>query len=461
MSDSAERQLIDLVSREQRGLRRVLIAGITTLVLVVAMSGALGYYYSYKARELSETSRRLTEDSARLDRHAFDMRRAIDAQTNRVSAQEAAIRRAYDEIRQSYVGGTIAPSQADVLAAVSTFLQRGRHSISDERLIELQAASEAAEADADAALVKGAASLLAWQRGGGTISRNAVDLPDALKAARDAFAIAATDPAYRALGETGLAWILFLDASSERSAYAADKCEAVNAAVSRIASDSELTLQPLYWRAQCSRKMGRTVAALRDYSLALQKIAPVRGEKPDADEITLQMNAYHGLGTVLINTAGLPDDPEVNAARALAEQMCIADANGEGSALMKLTRACLAEAIALRRQIGQTPNLLSGSAENISFTYLRDGDFEATLENATIVEKTGLFAWNELIRALAAEKTGDTRAAKEARRNVSMFEHNQFAPCELQALMTPEVYAEAVRILSEEHAGKEIGCRAT
>ena len=46
MSDSADRQLIDLVSREQRGLRQILIAGITTLVVVVMMSAGLGVYYS-------------------------------------------------------------------------------------------------------------------------------------------------------------------------------------------------------------------------------------------------------------------------------------------------------------------------------------------------------------------------------------------------------------------------------
>ena len=82
MSDSADRQLIDLVSREQRGLRQILIAGITTLVVVVMMSAGLGVYYYVVANDLSVKSERLTADSDRLERHAFTMRRDIDQQNN-------------------------------------------------------------------------------------------------------------------------------------------------------------------------------------------------------------------------------------------------------------------------------------------------------------------------------------------------------------------------------------------
>jgi hypothetical protein len=458
MSDTAERQLIELVSREQRGLRRILVAGITTLVLVVVMSAALGVYYYYMAADLYEKSEQLQTDARRLDQQAFDMRRSIDAQTNRVAAQEAAIRRAYDEIRQTYSGSVRETTQDALLSAVTVYLQRGRHSLQDERLIESQAALSGD--GAAGALLKGAANLLVWQRSGATITKDTEGLPEVLQAAQEAFVAAAADPAFKALADTGLAWVAFIDASSERHAYAISQCEAVNARVSSIASDETLGLQPLYWRAQCNRKMGRTVEALRDYSLAIMKIDSASNEPADADELTLHMNAYHGLGTVLITTAGLADDPDITAARTLAERMCAAAGAGTGSALMQLTRACLGKAIDIRQAIGQTPNQRSGSAENISFTYLRDGDFSAALRNATAVEETGLFAWNELLRALSAEKAGAADVSEEARRNVSMFGANQFNLCELKVLLTPELYADAIALISKEHGGVEVECKA-
>ena len=125
---------------------------------------------------------------------------------------------------------------------------------------------------------------------------------------------------------------------------------------------------------------------------------------------------------------------------------------------MKLTRACLDKAIALRVALGQTENQQSGSAENKGFTYLRDGDFEGALNHAIKVEKTGLFAWNELVRALAAEQVGNEDISREARRYVSMFDPEGFNACELKALMTPEVYESARAIISSEHDDMDVAC---
>lgn len=461
MSDAAERQLIELVSREQRSTRAILLAGITTLVLVVAMSAALAFYYFFIANQLTATADQLQSDSARLERHAFDMRRDIDQQKNRVAGQEAAIRRAYDEIRQSYAGPSGAPSDADVLAAVTDYLKRGRHSLTSERLIESQAAI-ATPGDARSGLLQGTAQLLAWQRSGRQIAKGATDLPDLLQNASAAFSMAAQDPALRSLADTGLAWVSFIDAGSPRSEWATAACDAVNAQVSKISSDADLGLQPLYWRAQCNRKMGRTTEALKDYSLALNKIDPDSREAFDADEMLLQMNAYHGLGTVLIATADLGADSQVVASRALAAQMCPPAGNGQGTDLMKLTRACLGKAIDLRKAIGQTENQQSGTGENIAFTYLRDGDFKSALDSAASVERTGLFPWNELIRALAAREVSEIETERAARRNVSMFSVNQFNLCELKVLMTPETYQKALDLLVsehfEDHEKSPIGC---
>tara|TARA_R110000803_G_scaffold114037_2_gene182476 strand:- start:6747 stop:8120 length:1374 start_codon:yes stop_codon:yes gene_type:complete len=456
MSDSAERQLIDLVSREQRGLKRILIAGITTLVLVVMMSAGLGVYYYVVAEDLSVKSERLTADSDRLERHAFTMRRDIDAQNNRVAAQEAAIRRAYDEMRQMYAGSVGEQASDKVLPAVIGYLERGRHSLADERLIEIQSAKPGN--DAESALLKGAAGLLAWDRSGAQIKKGDSGLPEQLKSAQDSFDTALADPFLRSLAQTGLAWISFIDASSPRSSYTLADCQAVDALVGKIGSDEELGLQPLYWRAQCNRKLGRTREALSDYSLALNRVDPAADDTPDPAEQTIQMNAFHGLGTVLITTADLPADAGIESARALAERVCGADEAGDGSHLMKLTRACLDKAIALRVALGQTENQQSGSAENKGFTYLRDGDFDGAFRHAKNIEKTGLFAWNELVRALSAEQVGEESIAREARRNVSMFPPEGFNVCELKALMTPEVYESALYIISSEHDGTDVSC---
>ncbi|WP_430401387.1 hypothetical protein [Hyphomonas sp.] len=456
MSDSADRQLIELVSREQRGLRHILVAGITTLVLVVMMSAGLGVYYYVVAKDLSVKSERLTADSDRLERHAFTMRRDIDQQNNRVAAQEAAIRRAYDEMRQMYAGSVGEQALDRALPVVADYLERGRHSLADERLIEIQSAKPGG--GSEGALLKGAAGLLGWERSGAQIKKDDAGLPEQLKLAQESFNAALTDPALRSLAQTGLAWISFMEASSLRSSYALADCQAVDASVGQIGTDDALGLQPLYWRAQCNRKLGRTREALSDYSLALNRVDPAAEDAPDPAEQLIQMNAFHGLGTVLITTADLPPDAEVDAARALAERVCGSGDAGDGSTLMKLTRACLDKAIALRIALGQTENQQSGSAENISFTYLRDGDFQGALAHSKQIEKTGLFAWNELVRALSAEAVGDEDVAREARRNVSMFAPESFNVCELRALMTPEVYENARALISSEHEGFVVAC---
>ncbi|KCZ93334.1 hypothetical protein [Hyphomonas johnsonii] len=457
MSDSAERQLIELVSREQRGLRRILVVGITTLVLVVAMSAALGYYYYVVAEDLSVKSRTLTEDSVRLEKAAFKMRRDIDQQKNRAAGQDLDIRRAYEEIRQIYTTAAGRETSAEVLPVVVAYLQRGRHSLADEHLIEARA--KKAGTDPQGQLVKGTAGLLAWDRSGSAIQDKSVGLPASLQAAQEAFVSASADPDLRQLAQTGLAWISFIDAASTRSSYSVEACQKVSDLVGKIGDDAELGLQPLYWRAQCNRKMGRTRDALNDYSLALNKVDPETDDTPDRSEQTLQMNAFHGLGTVLITTADLPADADVDAARALAERVCEVRETGEGSALMKLTRACLDQAIALRVKLGETENQQSGSGENKSFTYLRDQDFQGAFDHAQKIEKTGLFAWNELVRALSAEKVGEVEVARQARRNVSMFSPEQFNICELKALMIPEIYESGREMISVEHDNVEVDCK--
>jgi hypothetical protein len=203
-------------------------------------------------------------------------------------------------------------------------------------------------------------------------------------------------------------------------------------------------------------------------------LAATRGSaaarNPDTAELTLAMNALHGVGTTLIASAAIPDDaPGMAEALAIAGEGCpIRHGYRERSPRMALALSCLSEAVLLRRQLGQSPNLQSASGENMSFAHLRDGDFDAAYANAVAVERTGLFPWNEVVRALAASRVrpaaaearrAAASAAADARGNVALFNVDQFNLCELQALFDPEMYEDVREIIADAHPGEEVGCQ--
>jgi len=457
MSDKAEEDLIALVSSEQRDFRRILFAGFGILFLLVAMSAALGVYYYSVANSLEATS-------ARLERNAFDSRLAADRQTNQVANLERAVRRTYDEFRAASASAPTRSKSAAALEAVGAYLQRGAHSLNDELLIEAASLNRAGAAPEAHALLVGATALLAWERSGEQIATDATGLPDTLAKAKAAFEKAKTDPDLAPLAQTGLAWILFIDASSNRSTYALADCEAVFRAIEASAVGSTPGPQPLYWRAQCERKLGRTHEALRDYALALRQSGEIADASRDEAALTLAMNAFHGVGTELVATFDMPDE-DLRAELDLAGSLCgKAEEGQKGSPRMLLARSCLDQAIRLRERLHQTNNQVSGTAENVSFSYLRDGDFDGAYANAAAVERTGLFAWNELVRALAAKHVATPAARKaerDARRNVSFFATGRFNPCELKVLLNAELFAEARSIVEAEHKGESLVCAAT
>jgi hypothetical protein len=84
-------------------------------------------------------------------------------------------------------------------------------------------------------------------------------------------------------------------------------------------------------------------------------------------------------------------------------------------------------------RLQQTPNQVSGARENVSLSYLRDGDYAGAYSNASEVERTGLFPWSQLVRALSAAHLKTDHAVtveREARRNVRFFEVRRLNPCE-------------------------------
>jgi|GEM_PF-1344538 len=461
MPDTPEDDLIALVTREQRGFRRTLFAGFGILFLLVAMSATLGVYYYAVSQQLTQTSTALTETSSRLEREAFEARIEADRQTNRVANLERAVRRTYDEIRAISPGLSTGAEPQDALAAVSDYLRRGR-SPREERIIEAASAGQAALSPGAQALLSASSTLLAWERSGEQINAGAGGLPAMLARAKADFETAQADPALTGLAHAGIAWVQYLYASSPASNYTVMDCEAVFKSIEASSVVSDPGPQPLYWRAQCERKLGRTRDALRDYVLALRQSGELPSGSSEAT-INLAMNAFHGVGTLLVAMVDVPDQ-ELRSELDLARNLCgKPDAADKGSARMLLARSCLNQAIRLRERLQQTPNQVSGTRENVSFSYLRDGDFAGAYSNASKVERTGLFPWNELLRALSAAhlKTDEAvTAEREARRNVRFFEVGRFNPCELNVLLGADLILEARALIEGEHKGAALACGA-
>lgn len=447
MPDTGEDDV--LAASELRSSQRLLAAGIAAILVLTALSAALGVYAFNLAQSVSATSRAL-------QREAFDARIRADQQNNRVRAQEIAIRRIYDEVA---LGGGASARPGAALDAVRIYLQRGHRTLAGERAIE--AAAEGGAAGPAQQLVLGGAALLEWERSGEQIQPGAGPLPEPLAAAERAFNRARTDRALAPLAHNGIAWVRYLLASSPKSNFAQADCEAVFTSVTASAAGGAPGPQPLFWRAQCERKLGRTREALRDYRLALGDMSDGAARAPDEAELTRAMNAYHGMGTVLIALFDAEDDAEMRAALELAARACGPGAEGDTSPRMRLALACLDRAIALRGRLQQTENQISGSGENKGFAYLRDGDYASAFHNAAIVERTGLFAWNELVRALSAGRlrTPEAIAARQAAlRNISFFQVAQFNVCELRALLSREMFAEAQKLIGEQHKGEAVAC---
>lgn len=183
-----------------------------------------------------------------------------------------------------------------------------------------------------------------------------------------------------------------------------------------------------------------------------------RDELASVSDRTFQMTLFHSLGTTLASTHGLENDADVQAARRLAEDVCAPNAQTKGSERTRLTFACLDRAITLRRELNETPNQISGTLENQTFLFLQDKDYESAFKNTVNVEQSGLFAWNELLRAISADRVGEWQVAIQARRNVSLFAPSQFNVCELRALRPANLYEEARQIISTQHYGIDVDC---
>jgi len=459
MSMTPEEELVALISEEQRGLRRILFSGFMALMLVIAMSVTLGIYYYQVSQNLTRESRILTEKSATLEKQAFNIRRDVDAQANSISDQKHAISQAYEEIRLSTNTSADGVSTTDGLEAIRQYLHYGNQSLSNQRLIDglARSAGDAPEVR----LAQGVAELVAWDLSARSLDRDGTELPEHLDRAERAFEALREDENLSALAHNGLAQIRFEVASSARSNYTDSDCQDVFEMVAESRSDDGYSPQPLYWQAACQRKTGRAEDALRSFALSLR--VTQGGQFAAGNDsrfvLTLRMNAFHGLGTVLIATADETEDEALSEARELARSSCRSSEGDEGSPTMVLARACLLDAMELRRRLGQTDNQISGTGENLSFTYLWDEQFDRAFDHAETVERTGVFAWNELVRAIAARAIGSDAEARDAMRNVELFDDpTSFNICEIRNLLRDETYASAVEIMAEAYPEFEPQC---
>jgi hypothetical protein len=458
MANAAEQNLIALLADEQRGLRRVLMAGIAVLVILVVMSGALGVYYFF-------ASQQLTKVSEQLQQQAFDTRRRVDQQANRAAAQERRLRGIYDEMRQSLgaVAITAPDDPAAALVAARGILQHGRHlSLANERLFNRVASAEGRAPAAMKALLNGVLALADSDQRGETVAAGGNDLPPRLSAARDAFLAADKDSSLHSLAQAGLASVLYQVASSDRRNFRADACDQVIAAVQQSVENNAAGPQPLWYRAQCERRLGRTAIAFADFARAISGTSEVLADPDDADdsEVIVAMNAFNGAGATLTAASGSASDANIQAGLAVARQTC-GPANDDSvhDPNLRIALACINQAIVLRRSLRQTENQVGSTKLSIGFIYLREHNYDAAYRNADAVENTGLYAQNELVRALAgAHARSGSADVAEARRNVGMFRMSQFNVCELQALLPGDLYSEAQRILTDTHPKDAATC---
>jgi hypothetical protein len=441
------RRRISQAKKKPRGLAKTVIAITTWSIATFATLAVVVYVWNI----LEATTIRLRKQEDKVQEMTMNLRSQVDRQGNQIARQDRAMRRAYDELRDILPNSATSSSPDAALLAVQNYLQRGRHTFADERIIAA-AASGGIEEPSLSALVVGAAELLAWERSGEQLPYSGSELPSQLERAREAFTVANANAQLAPLAQTGLAWIYYLVTSSVRSSYSEEDCAAVFGAVAASAVGDHVEAQPLYWRAQCMRKLGRVTSALADYALAAQRSDDTSDTFSSDAELTLAMNAFHGLGTTLIATYDVPDS-EIRSAIETASQACTVMDTPTGSPRMQLARACLARAIKLRELLGHTANEIAGTRENISFAYLRDHDFSRALDNSLGVERVGLYPWNELVRVLAVrEDTSEfgREVASDARRNLRGWSIGRYNPCELQKLLDAQLYDEARRIIEEE-----------
>jgi tetratricopeptide (TPR) repeat protein len=455
MAEVSDEDIYALVAREQRAFRRILFAGVGMLALLVILSCVLAVYYFQVERELRSNAHALRQQ-------AHDVRSEVDRQNIQIAKQVADLKADYDDLHGWLASETQAASADDLSAALQsadTYLRTGaRIRLADERTLQLATSRTSALPAAEKRLLSGAMLVLEFDRTGGRYEADQ-QVPVALREAKADFETAGANPAYAVPARAGVAMVFYRLANAEN--YPVDRCQAV---ISTVGEDGTLGPRPLYWRAQCQRKLGLAADALKTYATALEASfadqPPATTDDPDTATLTNRMNAYHGLGTTLIAASRnhlSESDAEFKYAIAVARRLC-KPTDGEPQPVkpMHFARACLDRAILLRRALGQTPSQVTGSQENLGLALLLDQEYRGALENFKRVNRISpTHAWNQIVGYLAARHLGDRKLRHDTRENISLFKTAQFNVCELHQLLPDDLFNEARAVIEDTHPHDE------
>jgi hypothetical protein len=452
---SDEDTLTAVLDRDQRSFRRVLIAGIVMIVVMLLLGGVLAAQNFAAERRLSAMAAEVAfananirdvEKKARFEAHR--LREAADNAAIADSRRTMENRAAFEDIRNlidasSPAGAAAGASPALALEAAAAYLEGRRLTLVGERTIRGALTNgEALEAPAVDILTaveqmrrfdKSGAQLREGVNGTAALTPELEDA--AARLDRAAAAAALRDSAI--LGRARIDYIL-----AAANNFSQPLCDAMFARAKSM-SRNAWSIQLLLNRAECWRKNGDSVNANTEFNAAVRRLAatPASPEQAlsgsDADPL-VQYQAYHGRGTTLIAVGGdrAPDT-------------------------LKQAQADLLQAATLRKLGGQSELEVMGSLENLGLAYLQAGQYAEAASNAANIARVRALGWNEVVRALAADQLKDAATAASARENLQNFRRAEFNECELKKLVGTRHEAALLELLKVTRGGETVAACAT
>jgi hypothetical protein len=445
---SDEDTLTAVLDRDQRSFRRVLIAGIVMIVVMLLLGGVLAAQNFAAERRLSKMAEEVAfananirdvEKKARFEAHR--LRQAADNAAIADSRRTMENRAAFEDIRNlidasSPAGGAVAASPGLALEAATAYLEGRRLPLVGERTIR-SVLTSATSLDAPTADILTAVEQMRRFDKAGAQLRDDADgasaLTPELEDAATRLDRAAASPALREAAVLGRARIDYILASANNFDRAT--CDVMFRRASSIPR-SAWSIQLLLNRAECWRKNGDSVNANTEFNAAVRRLAatPASPDQAlsgsDADPL-VQYQAYHGRGTTRI---AVSQDNEHDKLRQAQDD--------------------LQKAAALRKLGGQSELEVMGSLENLGLAYLHAGQYREAAANAANVARVRSLGWNEVVRALAAGELKDEATAAAARENLQNYRRTEFNECELKKLVGARQEAALLDLLKVTRGGE-------
>lgn len=445
---SDEDTLTAVLDRDQRSFRRVLIAGIVMIVVMLLLGGILAAQNFAAERRLSAMANEVAfananirdvEKKARFEAHR--LRQAADNAAIADSRRTMENRAAFEDIRtlieaSSPAGGATEASPGLALEAASAYLQGRRLPLVGERTIRSVLAGATGLDAPTTDILTAVEQMRRFDKAGAQLREDA-DGKSALTPELDDAATrlerAAGTPALREAAVLGRARIDYILASA--NSFDRAKCEVMFKRAGAIARTA-WSIQLLLNRAECWRKNGDSVNANTEFNAAVRRLAatPASPDQAlsgsDADPL-LQYQAYHGRGTTRI---AVSQDNERDK--------------------LKLAQDDLRKAAELRKLGGQSELEVVGSLENLGLAYLHAGQYAEAAANAADVARVRSLGWNEVVRALAARELKDETTAAAARENLQNYRRTEFNECELKKLVGARQEAALFDLLKVTRGGE-------